>query len=62
MMRQIQEWLGRDDMGFMDRASVRELSRAAAYFRHRARMAETPQERDFYADRAYQFALRAACA
>ena len=60
MMRDIQEWLEREEAGLAGRASVRELSRAAAYFRHRARMAETPQERDFYADRAYQFALRAA--
>lgn len=59
-MADVWDLLARDETGFLARATPRDLGQAAAYFRHRARLAETPQERDFFADRAYQFALRAA--
>ncbi len=49
----------RDEEGFLRRAGAREFTQAVLYFRSMAAKATTPQARDFYADRANQFSLRA---
>lgn len=49
----------RNEDAFLKQAGPRELTQAVLYFRALASRATTPQARDFYLDRAHQFALRA---
>ena len=52
------EQLLKDEDTFLRRAGVRELTQAVLHFRTLASRATTPQLRDFYLDRANQFAFR----
>ncbi len=49
-----------DEDAFLARASVHDLTRAVLYFREQAARATSPQLRDFFLDRANQFAFRSA--
>lgn len=49
-----------DEEAFLARATVHDISCAVLYFREQASRAQTPQLRDFYLDRANQFAFHGA--
>lgn len=49
-----------DEDAFLARATVHDITNAVLYFREQASRAQTPQLRDFYLDRANQFAFRGA--
>jgi len=49
-----------DEEAFLARATVHDITCAVLYFREQASRAQTPQLRDFYLDRANQFAFHGA--
>ncbi|TKW60471.1 MAG: hypothetical protein DI628_06095 [Blastochloris viridis] len=49
-----------NEEAFLARATVHDITCAVLYFREQASRAQTPQLRDFYLDRANQFAFHGA--